>query len=257
MTREIEFGSRTEANEAREMLDDEHLTDRYDRRFSTIEVTDDVPQELLEELEDLAAVSRAEQEAGPGQADLTDGERRRFDFSREGVNVPKLRSIKAIMLDAGVSDWTAHVDPTLRVEEHHEVAERAAQEGGGDRLDAEDSDDEVRARQRRQAEGARCDHALDFCAEGDGDACDFLVDVCGFDRDEAEQLVAASDGDDPELTGEAYGALSKLWNQYKTGISDAKAAAAGINGVREEFDQEPLEFSELGGRTIDHTDINT
>jgi hypothetical protein len=257
MSREIEFGTREAANDARDLVEDQYLTGRYDRRYATIEVVDDTPEGLLEELEDLAATSRAEQEGGAGQADLTDGERRRFDFSREGINIPKLRSIKAIMLDAGVSDWTAHVDPTLRVQEHYDVAETAVQEGGGERLDAEDSDDEIRARHRRQAEGAKCDHALDHCADGDGDACDFLVDVCGFDREEAERLVTASEDDDAELTGEAYGALSKLWNQYKAAISDAKSAAAGINGVREEVGQDPLEFDELGGRTIDHTDINS
>lgn len=257
MTRKIEFGTRAEANEVRDLVGAEQFTDRYDRRHKTVELVDDAPEDLVEELEGRAAADRAAQESGPGQMDLTKAERRYFDFSREGLNVPKLRAVKAIMTDAGVDDWRAHVDPTLTVAEHHDVAEQAATEGGGQRMDAEDSDDEIRARQRRQAEGAKCDHALDHCADGEGDACDFLVEECGFDREEAEQLIAATGIEESELTGETYGALTKLWAQYKTAISEAKAAAAGINGIREEVGQEALAFEELGDRTIDHTDINS
>lgn len=256
MGREIEFGSRGEANDVRDTVGEEHLTGRFDRRYRTIEVTDDAPDDLLEELEARAAESRANQEAGPGQADLTRAERNHFDMSREGLNVPKLRSIKAVMLDAGVSDWRAHVDPTLSVDEHRQVAEQAAQEGGGQRMDVETSDDQRRTELEAQRREGECDHALDHCAEGDGDACDFLVDRCGFDREEAERLVDASSTAEEELTGETYGALSKLWRQYKTGLSEAKAAAAGINGIRDEVGQEPLAFEELGERVIQHDDIN-
>jgi hypothetical protein len=79
------------------------------------------------------------------------------------------------------------------------------------------------------------------------------------DRDEAEQLTETADetaGSDPQnLTGEAYGALSKLWNQYRTGLADAKEAAAGINEVRRQFDQDALSFDELGGRAITAGDL--
>ncbi|MFT4921039.1 MAG: hypothetical protein ACI8XM_000232 [Haloarculaceae archaeon] len=255
MGTEIEFGTRAEANEARDLVGDEHLTGRYVRRYATIEVADDAPDDLVADLEARAAESRAEKEAGSGQADLTRAERNHFDLSRDGLNVPKLRSIKAVMADEGVSDWRAHVDPTLSVDEHRQVAEQAATEGGGARMDVETSDDQRRAELERQRRGADCDHALDHCVDGEKDACDFLVERCGFDQDKAEELVAASSSDE-ELTGEAYGALSKLWNQYKAGLAEAKDAAAGINGIRAEFGQEPLTFEELGDRTIEPTDIN-
>lgn len=51
--------------------------------------------------------------------------------------------MKAIFADEGVDDWTAWYDPELTVDEHREVAARAATGGAGKRLidDALDTKD--------------------------------------------------------------------------------------------------------------------
>jgi hypothetical protein len=57
----------------------------------------------------------------------------RIDLARDGNNTFKLRSVKAIGIGKGVSNWLDYYDRQLSVDEYREVYERA----GGDRRDRE------------------------------------------------------------------------------------------------------------------------
>lgn len=250
MSENVEYGTKSEADAVREEYAD-YLCSDDDRRLKTVEFTFDIPEDVLRDVETRAAASRAEDEAGPGQATLTDAERDSFDFARDGLNVPKLRAIKGIAVAEGVDDWRAYVDPDLTVDEHREVMEQAAKDESGARADVEESDDKRIARQRRQRKSSECDHAEDHCRHGDPDACEFLQERCGFSDDQVERILDEREveGDD-DLPGEVYGALSQLWTQYRAGLGNAKKAAAAINEVRQQHGQDPLTFDELGERAI-------
>lgn len=250
MSFRAEFGSLAEANAMREEYA-EHLCSDDDRRLKTVEFASSSPEELQQELQHEAATSRAGQEGGAGQIPLTDAERKSFDFSREGVNVLKLRSVKAIADKQGVDDWRSYFDPTLEASEHWEVMERAARDEAGQRMDAERSDEERAADLERQA-GGECDHAEAHCEHGDPDACEFLSSHCGFSD---EQVSAILDEDGEDLPGPVYGALAKQWTRYKAGLANAKEAAAVINEIHRQNDQELVEFEQLGARTITKEDI--
>jgi hypothetical protein len=134
---DFEFGSLLEANSVRDEYD-KWLCPHDDRRMKTVTLVSDAPNRLVDAVGQKAVMSRDDR-GGAGQLDLTDTERKRFDFSRDGVNVPKLRSINAIMREEGVDDWTAFVYPELTVDEHRALAEQAKQDERGDRLDAEET----------------------------------------------------------------------------------------------------------------------
>ncbi len=109
---------------------------------------------------------------------------------------------------------------------------------------------------------ADCDNAKDDCTDGDRDACKALVKECGFDREEAEELLAEAKRADGELPLKAKRALSTAWTSYKQAIKKGHEAAeaaekikdyqgepkhaersmAIINGIREAYGQEPIDF---------------
>lgn len=261
MTEIVELGTRSDANAIRDDHAD-HLTGRFDRRFAKVELADDVPDDVEAEIHGIAADGRADREGGAGQAELTDGEKRRIGPFTGSNNYRKAAAVKGAYLDAGIDDWEAYYDPELTADENTGRIDEVRQQQTG--ADVSDGPTEAEALQKEagaaaRVEGEECGHAFDYCESGDWDACEFLVESCGLDQDEAEQLTETADetvGEDPQaMTGEAYGALSKLWNQYRTGLAEAKEAAAGINEVRRQFGQDALSFDELGNRPITAGDL--
>jgi hypothetical protein len=259
MTDHVEFATKQAADAFREEHE-EYLCSNDDRRLKTVAISSDAPDQLLEEAAIEAAVTRAERD-GAGQLSLDDHERDAIDFSEGKANVPWARSVKAIMRAEGVDDWLAYADPTLTVDEHREVAKRAARDEKGDRLDAEDSVDDKLASVEGFRDG-QCANAETHCEEGDEGACEFLIDECDIDEDEVQSLLSDFDEEIPEdeIRGKWLGALRRAWTGYHNAtaileaaleeateaIDHATAAAKAINGVRQAHGQEPIEeFEEL------------
>ncbi|DAC85278.1 hypothetical protein [Natrinema versiforme] len=253
MTERFEFATKQAADLFRDE-NEEHLCSDDDRRLKTVAVSSSAPDRLLEEAAIETAATRAERD-GTSQLPLDDHERDSIDFSQGRASVPWARSIKAIMRAEGVDDWLAYLDPSLSVDEHQEVAQRAARDEQGDRLDAEDSIDD-RLASVEGFQSSRCDSAETHCEEGEDDACEFLVNECGVDRDEVQSLL--SDFEEipaDEIEGRWLGALKRAWNGYKGATrrfsealetarearQDAEAAAKAINGVRQAHGQDEIE----------------
>ena len=267
MTTAVEFGGKDAADAVREEFLGALCSDD-DRRKKVVTFSSDAPEAVVEDAQRRADQSRGDQEAGPGQVDLTDHERDRLDFSKGRANVPHAQSVKAIARSEGVDDWTAHYDATLSVDEHREVMERAAREGGGRRLDEETSATERAGEAAAQAEAEECDHARAYCKNGDPEACEFLTECCGVAQSEVEEFLAADE--DGDLSGEQLGAIKRAWDGYQgaTGRIEqaikqldeewqhAQQAARAVNAIRAEHDQGPLHFErleDLQGRLTDLT----
>lgn len=259
MTERIEFATKGAADAFREE-NEEYLCSDDDRRLKTVALTSDTPERLIEEAAIETAVTRAERD-GTSQLPLDDHELDAIDWSEGKANVPWARSVKAIMRAEGVDDWIAYVDPTLSVDEHREVAKRAARDEQGDRLDAEDSVDDKLASVEGFRDG-QCGNAATHCEEGDDDACGFLIDECDVDEDEVQALLSDFDEEIPEdeIRGKWLGALRRAWTGYHNAtatledaleeateaINNATAAARAINGVRKAHGQGEIEeFEEL------------
>lgn len=238
MSPTVEFGSKSAADAARETWD-EHLCPDDDRRLKTVRFVGDVPDDVLERAELEAAESLGERESGPGQAELTEHEKDRIDFSKGRANTMWARSIKAIAKNEGVDDWTAHIDPQLTVDEHREVMEQASRDDQGSRMDAEESAREKAGRHSRRAQSNECDHAKGHCEHGDPEACEFLTETCGYDPDEVDQLLADREPDRPDpVHPDDRGIEGKTAGAYKRSLSGYKGAVATlrelIDAVREE-----------------------
>jgi len=254
----VEFGEKPAADAYRDEHPEHICPVDDDRRFKTVHFTSDTPEWLLDQARAQADEGRAAREDTTGQADLTDAERDRIDFSDPRASVPWARSIKALAEKYGVSDWTSYVDGTLSVDEHRQVMEEAGQEGGGARDDGDqrDAERERQAAAREQAEG--CDHARDHCEHGDPDACEYIQNACGYEEDEVSSILGEPEESD-EITGDAAGALARIWGGYKAAIArferelgdieEAKAhaeqAAASINAIRDEHGQDAMQFDRL------------
>ena len=258
MSQTIEFGSLFTADEYREEYSECVCPVDDDRRLKTVAFVSDAPGWLIEQAEVEAASGRSERANSGGQTELTKGEKDRLGPFTGQNNYRKAAAVKGVLLDAGVDDWTAHYDPTLSVDEHRDVAERAAREGGGRRLDAEDSTDD-RLGRAEAAMGEGCDHARDHCEHGDPDACEFLQEACDYDKDEVARILNDDQDGEQEIEGEAAGALGRAWQGYKAGISrlaseiedaleakrNAEQAAAAINAIRADHGQDPIELERL------------
>jgi len=245
-----EFGSKDAADAFRDEYADYVCPIDDDKRLKTVAVVSDAPDWLHDRASVGAGAGRAEH-GGPGQVELTKTEKNRLGPFTGSNNILKARSAKAIFLDHGVDDWTSYYDPDLTVDEHRELAERAREEGGGRRLDAED-DAADHLDRAEAAMGEECEHARDHCEHGDPDACEFLHDACGMSDDEVAAILDDQEGDPAkgDLPGPVYGALKRLWTQYNAGLSNAKQAAGGINEIRVQYGQDAMAFEELGDRTI-------
>jgi hypothetical protein len=108
---------------------------------------------------------------------LTDDERNRVDFSEEGVNVPKVRSIKGIAANEGVDDFLAFADLSLTVDENRTLLKRAKREERGQRMDAttdENKQIDKAARAYQEQKSSELPRAKRFGFEGDEDAQEFV-----------------------------------------------------------------------------------
>jgi len=258
LSQTIEFGSKQTADEYREEHSEHVCPVDDDRRLKTVAFVSDAPGWLIEQAEVEAASGRSERTSGDGQAELTKGEKDRLGPFTGQNNYRKAAAAKGVLLDAGVDDWEAHYDPTLTVDEHRGLAKKAAQDGGGRRLDSEDNADD-RLQQAEKAAGEGCDHARDHCEHGDPDACEFLQEACGYDSEEVAGILEEDAATEEEITGPAAGALGRAWQGYKAGIArleraiedaleakrNAEQAAAAINAIRGEHGQEPIELERL------------
>ena len=259
MSQTIEFGSKQTADRYREEHSEDVCPVDDDRRLKRVAFVSDAPGWLIEQAEVEAASGRSERANSGGQTELTKGEKDRLGPFTGQNNYRLAAAVKGVLLDAGVDDWTAHHDPTLSVDEHRDVAERAAREGGGRRLDAEDStDDRLGRTEAAMAEG--CDLARDLCEDRDPDACEFLQEACDYDADEVARILDEDGADvEEEITGPAAGALGRAWQGYKAGIArleraiedaleakrHAEGAAAAINAIRGDHGQDPITLERL------------
>jgi len=195
-TVEIEFGRRSAANEARDTLPDEALTGRYDGRHKTVEIrADAVDERTLNRVSGMAADSKAHEEQKAGQVALDRREREELDFTE--TSVPEARSVKGVMLAEGVDDWMAHFDPTLTVDEHRDIAKRAARDDEGKRMDSGDSALEREARARRREADELETFARKGAKAGEQEAIETLVGELGWDREDARALAQSTD--DPRV----------------------------------------------------------
>ncbi len=184
----VEFGDRESANAVRDEIPDEHLAESDDRRTKTIELSPEATRATRTRVTGEAADSRAYLADQHGQAELTDAEKRRLDFTR--TNVMHARSAKAILQGEGVDDWTAHYDPELTVDEHRGVAERARRDDRGQRMDHEEREGAQAKRHAdayNKAQSQLEKRAREACEEGHDEACDELRDL-GWSDEEIEQL---------------------------------------------------------------------
>jgi len=109
------------------------------------------------------------------------------------------RYLKGLGEEYGVDPFQ-HVDLAEidGVNDARPLLESARRSGSsrGDQANYDDSAVEREERQRRrtaeQYASQECENAVDYCEDGDKGACDFLVEECGLDREEAEQMVGLS-----------------------------------------------------------------
>ena len=264
MTTRIEYGTKAAADQAREEYG-EFLCSEDDRRLKTVAFSSDTPESVIETERREAEMGHGERSDGAGQVPLSDHEREQIDFSAGRANIAHARSVKGIASDEGVEDWLAYYDSSLTVDEHREVMDSASRESGR-RSDTDDAADRA-AEAAKAAASEECDHARGHCRHGDPDACEFLANTCGYDEDEVQTLLGdfesepESAGEQAEsgLTGKQKGALKRSWNGYKAAISaldsrlpeittqwrQAQQAAKAINAIRDDADQESIDFERL------------
>ena len=247
----VEFPTKSGADAIREQYFDELCPDD-DRRLKKVQFRSDAPESVVEAAQLAAEDERADQAAGSGQVTVTKSERDQIDFTE--TTVPHARAVKALALDRGVSNWLDYYDPTLTVDEHRDVYDRAE---GDKRLDAEPDAVERAGEAARAAQGEQCDHAEDHCKHGDPEACEFLKEDCGLDDEQVEKILDETEGEPSlgDLPGPVYHGLDGQWTQYKAGLGEAKRAAAAINEIRMQYGQDPLEFDELGGAAVTKDDL--
>ena len=190
-TRErIETGDRGTARQLRSRLDEDALDDRDDGREAAVVVdTDAIDDRTLSDVRG-EAVESIDSRRGDmaGQAELTDAEKRRLDFTE--TTVVEARTAKASLQEQGVDDWTAYFDPTLTTSEMASIAQ-STQASGGARMDQADTE---RAQQRRGAQARRAElesgerHARDGCKSGFEQACEELAERHGVPADEIAEI---------------------------------------------------------------------
>jgi hypothetical protein len=117
-TEEIQCRTLAAAAQIREQWAD-CLAPSDDRRSTTVTVSGDALDRWVDEMGEIARADWGQLTERHGQVDLTVGERERLDFSR--TNVPHARACKAIAVTHDVSDWLAHYDHSLTVDEHRDI----------------------------------------------------------------------------------------------------------------------------------------
>lgn len=204
----VQFGSRTAAKKIRnDPKFKPFLKDVDDGRQATVRLKKSTPQSALNEITGEAADSKRHEAEKAGQIELSRRERKHIDFKREGVNVPKARSIKGIATHAGVDDWESFADFELTVDENRELLKRASKEDSGrrglgsDRMDDAQVDKRIASghHEREQNELGRAkefgivdqdDEAQSF-VQDQGDTGD-VFDI-GFGRGKSGQIFGQGD----------------------------------------------------------------
>lgn len=201
MVAEIEFGTRADAMAAREEFE-EQLADIDDAREKGVALVEDAEQQVRE-LQSRAAESRDWAEGGfnPAEMELAPHEAEALDFS-ETSYVEALAG-KAAAAEAGVSDFQAYYDPDLTVGENRERFEAMKTHpevalAGGERLDAEPTQQEMMAEGYRTAQRGRQEHAIKGVQQGSEEARQALREM-GWSPAEIREI---------EATGQVEAALT-------------------------------------------------
>ena len=186
-TTAADFASKIVANEVRDKLVDRYGADVLDptddRRTTLVQVSEDAPP---------AASRLAEQEARDdrdrsktfGQADLTDAEKDRLDFSERPIFHAK--ASKAVIQNAGIDDWTSVYDS--QVEDpaaFEEIAEQNRDSIQGERLDNETVNVSI---SREEADSRLERRAIDGAEDGVDEAADQLREEFGYTDSQIEEL---------------------------------------------------------------------
>jgi len=280
----IEFATKATADRFRDTFEEYICPIDDDARMRTVHFVSDTPDHLIEQARAESDEGVALRDDAPGQVPLTDAERDRIDFSKEGVNVPYARSIKALAQKHGVSDWTAHFDSSLTVDEHRQVMRESGREGGGARCEPDERDAERQANAAATEQEEGCNHAHDHCEHGDPDACEYLQNACGYSEDEVSEILAEPEpatGDGPidddasplsppeDLDGARVGAYLRSVRGYlnatdavaehidklRESLEHANDAARAVNGIRTDAGLEPIHFTKLEDANAELTDL--
>ena len=186
-TTNADFASKIVANEVRDKLVDRYGADVLDptddRRTTLVQVSEDAPP---------AASRLAEQEARDdrdrsktfGQADLTDVEKDRLDFSERPIFHAK--ASKAVIQNAGIDDWTSVYDSQIEdPAAFEEIAEQNRDSIQGERLDNETVNVSI---SREEADSRLERRAIDGAEDGVDEAADQLREEFGYTDSQIEEL---------------------------------------------------------------------
>ena len=186
-TTAADFASKIVANEVRDKLVDRYGADVLDptddRRTTLVQVSEDAPP---------AASRLAEQEARDdrdrsktfGQADLTDAEKDRLDFSERPIFHAK--ASKAVIQNAGIDDWTSVYDSQIEdPAAFEEIAEQNRDSIQGERLDNETVNVSI---SREEADSRLERRAIDGAEDGVDEAADQLREEFGYTDSQIEEL---------------------------------------------------------------------
>lgn len=291
MTTEIDFSSKTDADDFREEHA-EHIHETDDRRTRAVVFVDDAPEWVMDRAGSAAFVGAAEDTSLPGeQVPLTDDERDSLESQHDTWNwrehgFEAMRA-KGALQAQGATEWMDFYEPgegaAGALQNLQTSKERSAETGasigvgGGHR--ERDADDPAAMQEQAgavaSAAGEECSHAEDHCRHGDPDACEFLGEACGFDEPEIEAIMGASDETAPEdvetpFSGAQLGALRRSWQGYQGALralesalervsvaeQHATEAIEAINSIRATAGQEPLEPRRLAEiREMDMADV--
>lgn len=188
-TTNAEFASRVVANEVRDKLVDRYSPDVLDhvddRRTTVVKVAEDAPRAARRLAEQEARDDRERAET-VGQADLTDAEKDRLDFSERPIFHAK--ASKAVIQEAGIDDWTSIYDPQVSdPAAFEEIAESNRESISGDRLDNETENVSI---SREEADSRLERRAIDAAADGVDEAADQLREEFGYTDAQIQGLQA-------------------------------------------------------------------
>lgn len=196
----VQFGTLDAANQWRDD-NDQHLHEADKRTTKTVSILPDAPESVIEDASTEATISTSQHKTY-GQAKLSDRERDQLedrDGWTWGQHGFQAMSAKALLQEEGGTPWIDYYDHTLEVDEHLSVVESAedmaVMEGtrgpGEGRDDSEKSEAEI-AEDLDRATGEACNHAEEGCRDGHNEACEVLLEDCGWTEEEIEQVIAAA-----------------------------------------------------------------
>lgn len=286
MATEHTFNSLDAANAVREQYE-EHLCSDDDQRLKTVTFSSDTPDAIIEDVEQQAFDSHGDGVESV-TVPLTEDERGRIkdaDGFDRTTTVANWRSAKGVFAREGMTDRFHDAIPALA--DWDDPSEGAGDwirdaqefgESGGKRNHGHEQVNmqRKRARAARQAQaGQFSETTIDYCKQGEQDACEFLIDVCGYSDDEVQEFLdpepveteqtelvsvgGKGEYEEMELSPETAGALSASWTGYRSAVSElddlldkiteeinhARKAWAAINSIREAHGQEEIQAQRL------------